>query len=65
MLFLFKNPSIYKKCMNAAQEYSYDPSDENEAAMKKEWEAAKELYMREKQEQIDKLWEECLGVAVS
>lgn len=65
LMFLFRHPQIYKKCMDAADVFRFDPTEENEAKMRKEWETAKELYISEKLQQLDKAWSECLGVAVS
>lgn len=65
LMFLFRHPDIHKRCIESAGNYSHSGSEQDKAIMQKEWEAAKELYMTEKQERLDRLWEECLGVAVS
>lgn len=65
LIFLLKHPDIRKKCMESVGNYQHSLSDEDKEAMEQEWKAARELYLSEKLQQLDKAWEACLGVAVS
>lgn len=65
LMFLFRHPDIRKRCVESAGNYQHSLSEEDEKIMRQEWKAAKELYMREKEEQFHNAWEECLGVTVS